>query len=204
MSNKPLIYLASKSPRRRELLSQVGVGYRCLTVDIDETPRPDEAPERYVVRMALEKAQAGALQLDDCDEKIPVMGADTSVVIDGCILGKPRHREDGVAMLQRLSGRQHQVMTAVALMGSDGRLESRLSVSHVRFSRLSEAQCLAYWETGEPVDKAGGYGIQGYAAVFIEHLEGSFSGVMGLPLFETAALLRDFRICLPEAWVEGN
>jgi septum formation protein len=195
---KPLICLGSASPRRRELLNQIGLPHSVRSANIDETPRPHEAPEVYVLRMALEKARA----VLDQDGALPVLGADTAVVVDGVILGKPRDEADGLAMLRRLSGRRHQVLTAVALV-EFGREMTRLSVSHVAFRTMSTAEMGAYWRTGEPADKAGGYGIQGYAATFIEYLEGSFSGVMGLPLFETAELLREFGIdicvaCWPE------
>lgn len=194
---KPLICLGSASPRRRELLNQIGVTHTVRSADIDETPRPHEAPEVYVLRMALEKARAVLSH----DPSLPVLGADTAVVADGLILGKPRDEADGLAMLRQLGGRSHQVLTAVALV-EPGREMTRLSVSHVAFRTMSAAEMVAYWRTGEPADKAGGYGIQGYAAAFIEHLEGSFSGVMGLPLFETAALLREFGMDVCSGWGE--
>lgn len=193
--NKSLICLGSASPRRRELLNQIGVTHTVYSADIDETPRTDEAPEVYVVRMALEKARA-VLQKDGT---LPVLGADTAVVADGVILGKPRDEADGLAMLRRLSGRRHQVLTAIALVEPE-REATRLSVNHVVFRPMSEAEMVAYWRTGEPADKAGGYGIQGRAATFIEHLDGSFSGVMGLPLFETAELLREFGMDVTKEW----
>lgn len=189
--NEPLIYLASASPRRRALLEQTAVSYRTLNVDIDEQMHPHEAPEVYVLRVALDKARAGWRMLD-ARVRRPVLGADTVVVVDGLVLGKPRDRAHGLDMLARLSGRSHHVLTGVALVGDGGREASRLSVSTVTFRRMSEAECMAYWATGEPVDKAGAYAVQGRAAVFISRLEGSFSGVMGLPLYETAELLRDF------------
>ncbi len=188
------IFLASASPRRRELLEQLGVRQRLLVAEVDESPHPNEAPELYVVRLALAKARAGRLLLAD-DEPHPVLGADTAVVVDGHIIGKPRDEADFAATLRRLSARTHQVMSGVALVG-DGREESRLSVSTVRFRKLSEAELAAYWRSGEPADKAGGYAIQGLGAQFIERLEGSYSGVMGLPLFETAELLQHFGIPL--------
>jgi septum formation protein len=185
------LYLASSSPRRRELLSQIGVSFRTVTPDIPEQVLPEESPEAYVRRLALEKAAAGLLLADG---PAIIIGSDTSVVLDDDILGKPCDKADGLAMLARLSGRSHRVLTAVALMDDGGRKASRLSVSEVVFSNLSTAQCQAYWDTGEPSDKAGGYAIQGRAAAFIEHLSGSYSGVMGLPLFETAELLQAFGI----------
>ena len=187
------LYLASSSPRRHELLSQIGVSFRTVTPDIPEQVAPGESPETYVRRLALEKAAAG---LSLVEGPAVVIGSDTSVVLDDDILGKPRDKSDALAMLARLSGRSHRVLTAVALVDSEGNKKSRLSVSEVVFCNLSAAQCEAYWETGEPADKAGGYAIQGRAAVFIEHLSGSYSGVMGLPLFETAELLQTFGIAV--------
>jgi septum formation protein len=198
---RALICLGSASPRRAELLARIGVAHVVRTADIDESPYPDEAAEVYVLRMALEKAAAVlALETD-----LPVLAADTAVVVEGEILGKPRDEADGLAMLSRLSGREHQVLTAVALAepGPEGRRASRLSVSRVVFRPTTETERQAYWKTGEPADKAGAYAIQGYAAAFIEHLEGSFSGVMGLPLFETAELLAGFGINIYEGWRRG-
>ncbi|PLY13066.1 MAG: septum formation protein Maf [Sedimenticola sp.] len=182
------LFLASQSPRRRELLQQIGVHHEVIPVDVDETPRPDEAPAEYVIRLALEKARAGrALTLEQAET--PVLGADTAVVIDNEILGKPRDQAEALEMLGRLSGRSHKVLTGIALIGAH--TSTRLSVSKVTFRPISADQALAYWRSGEPADKAGGYGIQGLGAIFVSRLEGSFSGVMGLPLFETAELLRE-------------
>lgn len=191
--NKHDIYLASASPRRRELLEQIGIHYRQLNVEVPEVREPGEVPEMYVLRVALEKARAGRLTLEAGDHR-PVLGADTTVVFEGESLGKPRDRSDALTMMSRLSGQWHQVMSAVALVGPDGEECSRLSVSSVLFRKVSPTEAEAYWETGEPQDKAGGYAIQGRAAAFIERLEGSYSGVMGLPLFETAAMLEPFGI----------
>lgn len=182
------VYLASASPRRRELMKQIGVAYQVLGCQVDERRRPGEAPEVYVLRLALDKARAGRALLSSSDA-IPVLGADTVVVIDGEVLGKPRDQVDATAMLARLSGRTHHVYTAVALVNRE-REATRLSVSAVTFRTLEAAEMDEYWCTGEPADKAGAYAIQGRAAVFISRLEGSYSGVMGLPLFETAELLR--------------
>jgi septum formation protein len=195
-----MICLGSASPRRAELLDQIGVPYVVRTVNIDETPKPGEAPEVYVLRVAVEKAEVVLSRYPD----FPVLAADTAVVVEGEILGKPTDQTAGLAMLARLSGRAHQVLTAVALIepGSDGRRASRLSVNKVAFRPMTEAERLAYWLTGEPADKAGAYAIQGYAAAFIEHLEGSFSGVMGLPLYETADLLHEFGINVCDSWGE--
>jgi len=180
----PLVCLASRSPRRRELLEQIGVPHLVATPDIDEAVLSGESAADYVVRIARCKARAVRLQ----GTGLPVLSADTIVVIDERIHGKPADEQEGVAMLARLSGRTHQVLTAVALAAAGG-VTHRLSTSEVRFRRLTAAECLAYWRTGEPRDKAGGYAVQGRGAVFIEHLSGSYSGVMGLPLFETAQLL---------------
>lgn len=181
------LYLASASLRRRELLTQIGAAYRLLEVEVDETPQCGETPEMYVLRLALAKAKAGHGSLSAGGEW--VLGADTSVVVGGEILGKPRDREDGIAMLQRLSGATHHVYSGVALVSGE-REGTRLSVSAVSFCELSAQVCEDYWLSGEPVDKAGGYAIQGRGAMFVSRLEGSYSGVMGLPLFETAQLLR--------------
>jgi len=182
---QPVVCLASVSPRRRELLTQIGVPHKVVGAHIDETALPGELPRDYVLRMARQKA----LAVRDRGEALPVLAADTSVVLDDVIYGKPRDREEGVAMLQRLSARTHEVLTAVAIADARG-VALRLNVSSVRFRKLTPQECNAYWETGEPHDKAGGYAVQGAAAVFIESLSGSYSGVMGLPLFETAELLR--------------
>ncbi|NNM61360.1 MAG: septum formation inhibitor Maf [Steroidobacteraceae bacterium] len=180
------VYLASASPRRRDLLGQVGVPFRLIGVDVDETVRPGEAPEAYVLRLAAAKAESGWVRA--AASPAPVLGADTSVVIDGRILGKPLDEAHGIAMLAALSGRTHQVLTAVAIRTAAG-ARSMVSRSEVVFRALEAAECRDYWNTGEPRDKAGGYAIQGFAAVFVQELRGSYSGVMGLPLFETAALL---------------
>jgi septum formation protein len=182
------VYLASGSPRRRELLQQIGVSYRLVGSELDETPRLSEAPAAYVSRLAAAKADAGWLySRDSCDA--PVLAADTAVVLDGTILGKPRDKGDAERMLLRLSGRAHQVLTAVAVRSTAGN-ETKVSQSLVTFRIIDAAEASAYWNTGEPRDKAGAYAIQGYAAIFIADLRGSYSGVMGLPLFETAQLLK--------------
>jgi septum formation protein len=182
------LYLASGSPRRRELLLQIGVAFRVIRPQVDETPLAGEAAHDYVARLAGAKAEAGWPLRATLDA--PVLAADTAVVLDGEILGKPADRRDAESMLRRLSGRSHEVLTAVALK-TPARLASRVSRSQVTFRALSPDEIRAYWDTGEPGDKAGGYAVQGMAALFIAHLEGSFSGVMGLPLFETAELLRE-------------
>ncbi|AJE22413.1 Maf family protein [Azotobacter chroococcum] len=185
------LYLASGSPRRRELLTQIGVPFVPLSVAIDETPAPDETPAAYVERLARGKAAAGLASL--ADRQAVVLGADTTVVLDGRILGKPGERAEALAMLQALGGREHEVLTAVAL-AAVGRSAVRVVRSRVAFRPLTCAEAEAYWATGEPLDKAGGYAIQGFAAVFVSHLEGSYSAVVGLPLCETAQLLAEFGI----------
>ncbi|MEY4718209.1 MAG: hypothetical protein RL563_827 [Pseudomonadota bacterium] len=180
----PQLILASASPRRSELLNQIGVFHWIRAVDLDETPLPHETPLVYVQRVAAEKS---ALCRSLINDDLPVLAADTSVICDGQILGKPRNREHGVSMLQQLSGRRHQVYSAVSLRGHAH--DEAISVSEVTFRSISSAEIEAYWHTGEPTDKAGGYAIQGLASIFIESITGSFSGVMGLPLFETAQLL---------------
>lgn len=193
------LYLASASPRRRELLRQIGVAYRRLPVEVDETSLPGESPSDYVARLALAKARTGWRTLGRRTPR-PVLGADTAVVVDAVILGKPRDRDEGLAMLARLSGREHQVLSAVAL-ATGTRETVKVQESRVRFRELTAAERAAYWNSGEPLDKAGGYAIQGRAAAFITELRGSYSGVMGLPLFETAELLREFDI-LP--WISST
>lgn len=178
------IILASASPRRSELLNQIGIRHVIHVVDIDETPLPHESALVYVERVAAEKSAAcRALRNDD----LPVLAADTTVVVDGMILGKPRDIEHAVDMLMQLSGRTHQVYSAVSLRGNQH--WQAVSISEVRFRSLTRDEIVAYWQTGEPCDKAGAYAIQGLGSVFIETISGSFSGVMGLPLYETAELL---------------
>lgn len=177
------IVLASQSPRRAELLAQLGVRFEQRPAAIDETPRPGETPAGYVERMARAKALAVA------GPGAVVLGSDTAVVLDGRVFGKPADRADALAMLAALSGREHAVMTGVAVVANGGTLY-RLSENRVRFRAVDATEAAAYWDTGEPCDKAGGYAIQGLGAVFVERITGSYSGIMGLPLFETAALLR--------------
>ncbi|HEY6483202.1 MAG TPA: Maf family protein [Steroidobacteraceae bacterium] len=187
-----VLCLASASPRRLELLAQIGVACTVARAQIDETARPGEEAAGYVSRLAREKAAS----VRSTGQSGPVLAADTAVVLEGRIFGKPRDRADAIDMLGRLSGRTHAVLTAVALADAHGLVE-RLSVSSVRFRAIGAQECAAYWETGEPRDKAGGYAIQGFGAVFVQSLQGSYSGVMGLPLFETAELLRS---CGIAAW----
>ncbi len=186
------IVLASASPRRRELLMQIGVEFTVSPADIDETVHAGEAPEDYVLRMVITKSQQGFASLAEPAASCPlVLGADTAVVLDGQILGKPRDQADAEYMLACLSGRTHRVMSAVAV--TDGqRLASRLSVTAVSFRELRPGESTSYWQSGEPRDKAGAYAIQGCGALFVRELQGSYSGVVGLPLFETAELLEMF------------
>ncbi|KXS38788.1 MAG: septum formation protein [Halomonadaceae bacterium T82-2] len=186
----PVLRLASASPRRCDLLASIGIAVEVAPVDIDETPRPDEPAETYVRRLAREKAEAGAQ-----GTALPTLGSDTAVVLDGRILGKPRDRAHAAEMLSALSGRAHAVLTAVAVVGPAGLLETCVT-TRVVMRRVSAGEIDAYWATGEPVDKAGGYAIQGRAAVFVERIEGSHSAVVGLPLFETAELLHSQGIAL--------
>ena len=186
-----MLILASQSPRRAELLRQIGVGFEAVPADIDETPLAGETAEAYVRRMATGKARAIHARHPDA----PVLGSDTAVVLEGQILGKPADREHAIALLRQLAGRTHRVLTGVAL--AHGRVDYRLSESRVRFRDIAEAEAARYWDSGEPADKAGGYAIQGLGAVFVERIEGSYSGIMGLPLFETAQLLRGIGITLP-------
>lgn len=197
------LYLASASPRRRELLDQIGVRHRRLVVEVPEEREAAERPEGYVARVALAKARAGTALLAAGDPH-PVLGADTEVVLDGEVLGKPRDRADGLAMLERLSGRSHRVLTAVAMVGRGGVEKGFVSTSSVTFRATTPRERQAYWASGEPADKAGGYAIQGRAAIFIERIEGSYSGVMGLPLFETARLLEEFGYPVTASWGAGK
>lgn len=183
----PEILLASASPRRRELLSQIGIDAIAQAVDIDETRQDGEQATDYVMRLACDKARAGCAMLDNPDD-LPVLGSDTVVECDGEVLLKPVDRQDAARMLRQLSAGTHRVHTAVAIFSSWHECHA-LSTSKVRFTALSETQIDLYLASGEADDKAGAYGIQGIAAQFIEYLEGSYSGVMGLPLFETRQLL---------------
>jgi septum formation protein len=192
-----IIYLASKSPRRRELLRQIGVQYELLMmrevsprVDVDEVPLRDESAHAYVQRIVLLKAAAAMKVMRE--RRLPtrlILTADTTVTIDGDVLGKPVDRDDAVRMLKRLGGQSHQVLTAIAVT-VDREIKHVLSTSFVTFANLSDDEIKRYVDSGEPMDKAGGYAVQGIAARFISKLSGSYSGVMGLPLYETTALLR--------------
>ena len=183
-----MIYLASASPRRSALLRQIDVPHEVRPVDIDETPRPGEPPARYALRLAEAKARALRATLPRGDST-PVLAADTTVALGAEILGKPMDRPDAARILGRLSGRDHEVHTAVALLLHEGGASSRVSTSTVSFREITAEEIAWYWDTGEPADKAGAYAVQGHGEIFVRHLSGSFSGVMGLPLYETWELL---------------
>jgi len=184
------IILASASPRRQQLLSQIGVNCHIHPVTIDETPQPAESPIDYVQRMATEKAESCFQQLIGTTHAPlrPILAADTSVILAGQIFGKPTNMTEAYAMLSQLSGQTHQVLTAISIK-TEQIHEQRISQTMVTFRRLSQAEIQGYWQTGEPEGKAGAYAIQGLASIFVRSIEGSFSGVVGLPLFETAELL---------------
>ena len=197
MTTKNNLYLASKSPRRSELLTQIGISFTTLAVDIDETVSPNELAQEYVLRLAKEKALAGWNLSEEQDKA--VLGSDTTVVVNGEILGKPGSHLDAKRMLRLLSGKTHKVMTAVALamtpddfsLKNKPELSSVINVNEVSFKELSDTEIEQYVDSGECDDKAGSYAIQGLAAAYITHLSGSYSGVMGLPLYETLELLKN-------------
>ncbi len=190
----PSLYLASKSPRRRELLQQIGVTHEVVDADVVEIPRTHESPSDYVQRLAREKAEAGYASVKRLQlEPKPVLGADTIVVINNEILEKPRDAEHAANILRTLAGATHQVMTAVAMVSEDQQA-IKLSVTDVVFRALDEHEITAYWHTGEPRDKAGGYGIQGLGAVFVQQIRGSYTGVVGLPIEQTLELLQEFSV----------
>lgn len=184
---RPFVYLASRSPRRRALLRQIGVGCRRVPTAVDEMPREDEEPAGYASRLALEKARDAASRIPP-DSAAPILAADTVVVAAGQLLGKPRDEADAARMLRLLSGRAHEVVSAVCVISALGETGA-ISRTQVVFRAVGAAEIAAYWRSGEPVDKAGGYAIQGIGSVFIREIHGSYSGVMGLPIFETARLL---------------
>jgi len=187
----PQIVLASASPRRRELLRQIGVTIRVAAADIEEKPFEGERPAEFVIRMAREKALE-ILRRERA--RVPVLGADTAVILEGNILGKPASQKEAFDMLTRLSGKTHEVFSAVAVAVTDSEIYDALNVSRVTFAELESEWIKSYIETGDPMDKAGAYGVQGKAAEKISYIEGSFYGVMGLPLFETAELLKRARV----------
>lgn len=180
-----MLYLASQSPRRRALLKQIGIDFIAQPADIDEAPIAGESAENYVKRMSISKARTVQQQ----HTASPVLGSDTAVVLDGQILGKPQDKEDAIQMLMMLSNNTHRVLTGVALLqGND--IHYVLSDSQVSFRQLTQQEAIDYWHTGEPCDKAGAYAIQGYGAVFVKYIQGSYSGIMGLPVYETALLVK--------------
>lgn len=181
------IYLASKSPRRQQLLKQIGMDFEIIDADVDEHWNGSENPRAYVERLALEKAQTGKSKINT-PEPFVVIGADTSVVLDDIVLGKAENTDQAIHMLKQLSGRLHYVYSSVALVAHEHEMV-KTSVSRVSFKHLTDAEIKKYCNTGESLGKAGGYAIQGLAAIFVEKLEGSYSGIMGLPLYETSALL---------------
>jgi septum formation protein len=184
------LYLASRSPRRQELLRQAGLAFEVLPADIAEAPAPGQTPAEYAVAMALAKARAAQAR---ASQPLAVLGADTDVVLGDRILGKPENAEEAREMLRRLAHRTHQVYSGVAVVAGE-RVETALSITDVTFGAVTAAQAEAYWRTGEPADKAGGYAIQGLGAQFVKEIRGSYSGVVGLPLYETLQLLKRFGI----------
>jgi septum formation protein len=192
-----MLHLASRSPRRSELLARLGLDFGVLEIDIPEQRQPGEAPDDYGRRVAREKAGVGLLKVMAVPGAV-VLGADTEVVLDDDVFGKPSDDADAAAMLRRLSGRTHRVITAVSLVSASRELQA-VSISEVTFAPLPDAEINAYVATGEPRGKAGGYAIQGRAQAFITHLSGSYSGVMGLPLHETATMLRAFGFTILDA-----
>lgn len=193
MTENPHLFLASNSPRRQELLQQMGVSFKVIPQFSEEKHNLQESPEAFVSRLALEKATDGLSR--QSNQQIPVLGSDTAVILDGQILGKPKDKDDAINMLLSLSNQTHQVLTAVALKNKH-RTEQTLSMTEVSFSTISRKICENYWYTGEPLDKAGSYGIQGKGAFFVQNINGSYSGVMGLPIHETKTLLNRFGIVL--------
>lgn len=183
-----MIYLASNSPRRAELLQQIKIPFTRINGDVEEEMAEGESAATYVLRLALQKAQAG---FSNSAKDMPVLGADTVVVIDNQILEKPRNQAHAKNMLQQLSGRTHQVFTAIAMVNQDS-FKTQLVKTDVTFKVLTEQEITEYWLTGEPIDKAGSYGIQGAAGKFVAHLSGSYSAVVGLPLYETDQLINEF------------
>ena len=190
-----MLYLASRSPRRMELLKQLGVEFEIVTIEVDEQPQPAEHPEKYVTRMAASKS-AAALQKLGKESSIPVLAADTTVVFGDRIIGKPGSQQEAEQILISLANHRHRVLTAISITRGQT-TRTKLSQTVVQFGDISERQAELYWQTGEPADKAGGYAIQGIGAIFVERIEGSYSAVVGLPLRETAELLSQFDIhCL--------
>lgn len=198
MTQPPVLHLASSSPRRREILAALQLEISVAKIDVDETPSAGEAPTDMVLRLAIAKAEAAVVNTGNL-----VLGADTAVVIDGRVLGKPADEADCLAMLDALSGRGHKVVTGVALRGPNG-TSTALSETDVYFREISRDEALAYWQSGEPHDKAGAYAIQGLGGVFVERIEGSYSGVVGLPVFETVVLLRKAGLDVVTTWTADD
>ena len=196
-SNPSFLQLASQSPRRAELLAQIGVPFKVVNINVEELRLPEETPEAYVSRLAKEKAETGF----GASPQTPTLGSDTIVVWNGNVLEKPRDEAHAVEMLMSLSGSEHHVYTAVAIADSEQTV-TRLSRTKVCFREISRDEARAYWHTGEPADKAGGYGIQGLGAAFVKSIEGSYSGVVGLPIESVVPLLKEFN--LPYWCVEGE
>ncbi len=197
--NEPVLHLASASPRRRELLSTLGLRFSHGGVDVDESALPGEPPGDMVLRLATVKARTAH---DSREDRVPVLGADTAVVLGDRIYGKPASRQDALDMLARLSGRTHQVLTGVALLAND-RLDTALSVTAVEFREIRPDEAEAYWQSGEPAGKAGAYAVQGLGGIFVKAINGSYTGVVGLPVFETAELLRRAGIVPPGMSAHG-
>jgi septum formation protein len=198
MTQPPVLHLASSSPRRREILAALQLEIPMVKVDVDETQLVGETPTDMVLRLAIAKAEAAVVNTGNL-----VLGADTAVVIDGRALGKPADEADCLAMLDALSGRGHKVFTGVALRGPNG-TSTALSETDVYFREISRDEALAYWQSGEPHDKAGAYAIQGLGGVFVERIEGSYSGVVGLPVFETVVLLRKAGLDVVTTWTADD
>ncbi|MGV3001186.1 Maf family protein [Vibrio sp.] len=192
-SQHPNFYLASGSPRRKELLTQLGYQFNIVVPNIEEQKQPSESPVDYVKRLSREKAQAGVKLISSMSEasELPVLGADTIVIVDDHVLEKPNDYADCLRMLQALSNRQHQVMTSVTVATST-EYHTKVVITDVWFKSLTEQDIETYWQTGEPCDKAGGYGIQGIGGRFVSRIDGSFHAVMGLPLYETDELLKQY------------
>ena len=198
MTQPPVLHLASSSPRRREILAALQLEISVVKVDVDETQSAGETPTDMVLRLAIAKVEAAVVNTGNL-----VLGADTAVVIDGRALGKPADEADCLAMLDALSGRGHKVLTGVALRGPNG-TSTALSETDVYFREISRDEALAYWQSGEPHDKAGAYAIQGLGGVFVERIEGSYSGVVGLPVFETVVLLRKAGLDVVATWTADD
>ena len=198
MTQPPVLHLASSSPRRREILAALQLEISVVKVDVDETQSAGETPTDMVLRLAIAKVEAAVVNTGNL-----VLGADTAVVIDGRALGKPADEADCLAMLDALSGRGHKVLTGVALRGPNG-MSTALSETDVYFREISRDEALAYWQSGEPHDKAGAYAIQGLGGVFVERIEGSYSGVVGLPVFETVVLLRKAGLDVVATWTADD